>query len=376
MSNKTAVMVLIALSVLLGIGLLMRHNAAEEQKRNDAAQIAKLDTNLKDTEGKLTDQKKVNESLLQTNAIITTNLAVKTEEAKNLTARVQATTVELTQTKEVLTKTQAEAKAAQSAAERAAAAAQSAEAAAKKAQADVVASRAETKAAEAVIKQTEEKLKTTENTLKTTQAKADADAKTAATRIAALEKSKTEEIAKRDASIKDLQTTRDELNAKIVGLNADIAKLQSNVSTLNARINLLEGELTVANNDKAFLTKELQRMQTERTETERKMNDLAFLREQMSTIKSDQAVARRVEWMRQGTFMDERKGAQLLNDGLRPLPAAKPTSTRGSQLNVEVHRDGTVTIRPPAPATKPAEKGVEKSVTVGPEFPAAPTPKK
>jgi len=356
------VMVLIALSVLLGIGLLMRHNAAEEQKRNDAAQIAKLDTNLKDTEGKLTDQKKVNESLLQTNAIITTNLAVKTEEAKNLTARVQATTAELTQTKEVLTKTQADAKAAQSAAERAAAAAQAAEAAAKKAQGEV-------KAAEVVIKQTEEKLKTT-------QAKAEADARTAATQIAALEKSKTEEIAKRDASIKDLQTTRDELNAKIVGLNADIAKLQSNVSTLNARINLLEGELTVANNDKAFLTKELQRMQTERTETERKMNDLAFLREQMSTIKSDQAVARRVEWMRQGTFMDERKGAQLLNDGLRPLPAAKPTSTRGSQLNVEVHRDGTVTIRPPAPATKPAEKGVEKSVTVGPEFPAAPTPKK
>ena len=64
-------MVLIALSVLLGIGLLMRHNAAEEQKRNDAAQITKLDTNLKDTEGKLTDQKKVNESLLQTNAINT-----------------------------------------------------------------------------------------------------------------------------------------------------------------------------------------------------------------------------------------------------------------------------------------------------------------
>lgn len=376
MSNKTAVMVLIALSVLLGVGLLMRHNAAEEQKRNDAAQITKLDTNLKDTEGKLTDQKKVNESLLQTNAIITTNLAVKTEEAKNLTAKVQATTAELTQTKEVLTKTQAEAKAAQSAAERVAAAAQSAEAAAKKAQAEVVASRAETKAAEAVIKQTEEKLKTTENTLKTTQAKADADAKTAATRIAALEKSKAEEIAKRDASIKDLQTTRDELNAKIVGLNSDIAKLQSNVSTLNARINLLEGELTVANNDKTFLTKELQRMQTERTETERKMNDLAFLREQMSTIKSDQAVARRVDWMRQGTFMDERKGAQLLNDGLRPLPAAKPTSTRGSQLNVEVHRDGTVTIRPPAPAAKPADKGVEKSVTVGPEFPAAPTPKK
>ena len=39
-------------------------------------------------------------------------------------------------------------------------------------------------------------------------------------------------------------------------------------------------------------------MQGERTEMERKMNDLAFLKEQISTIKSDQAIARRMdcEW--------------------------------------------------------------------------------
>ncbi len=346
----------------------MRHNAAEEQKRNDTAQITKLDTNLKATEGQLTDQKKVNESLLQTNALITTNLAVKTEEAKVLTAKVEATSSELTQTKQVLTKTQAEAKAAQAAAEKAAAAALQAEAAAKKAQAEIAVAQAETKTAQAATKQAE-------TTLKSVQTKADADAKTAATRLAALEKSKADEIARRDASIQDLQTTRDQLNAKIVGLNADIAKLQTTVSTLNARINLVEGELQVANNDKAFLTKELQRMQTERTEMERKMNDLAFLREQMSTIKSEQAIGRRVEWMRQGVFMDERKGGQLLNDGLRPLPAAKPMSTRGSQLNVEVHRDGTVTIKPAGPAAKQGDKGAEKSVTVGPDFPATPTPK-
>ena len=174
-----------------------------------------------------------------------------------------------------------------------------------------------------------------------------------------------------------MQDTRDQLNAKIAGLNADIAKLHSTIGTLNARITLVEGELQVAKDDKAFLTKELGRMQTERTEMERKVNDLAFLKEQMSTIKSDQATARRMDWMRRGTFLDERKGGQLLNEGLKPLASARPMTTKGSQLNVEVHRDGTVTIKAPAPATpKPAEGGVEKSVTVGPDFPAAPTPKK
>ncbi len=340
MNNKTAVVVLVALSVLLGIGLLMRHQSAVEQKQKDDTKIASLEGAVKDTEGKLTEQKKVNDTL-------TTNLVAKTEEAKGLTAKVEATTAELSQTKDSLTKSQAETKAA--------------EAATKQAQAATKAAQAETKKVEGALAATE--------------AKAKADAEAAAARYAALDKSKAEEIAKRDGSIKDLQDTRDQLNAKIAGLNADIAKLHSTIGTLNARITLVEGELQVAKDDKTFLTKELQRMQGERTEMERKMNDLAFLKEQMSTIKSDQAVARRVDWMRRGLFMDERKGATLLNDGLKPLASAKPMTTKGSQLNVEVHRDGTVTIKAPTPAVpKPAESGVEKSVTVGPDFPA--TPKK
>lgn len=332
MNNKTAVVVLVALSVLLGIGLLMRHQSAVEEKQKDLGQIAKLEGNVKDTEGKLTEQKKVNDTL-------TTNLVAKTEEAKGLSAKVEATTAELGQTKESLAKSQAE-----------------------------------TKTAQAAAKQAQAETKRVETTLTAAQTKAATDAAAAAARYTALDKSKAEEIAKRDGSIKDLQDTRDQLNAKIAGLTSDIAKLNSTIGTLNARITLVEGELQVTKDDKAFLTKELQRMQGERTEMERKMNDLAFLKEQISTIKSDQATARRIDWMRRGTFMDERKGATLLNDGLKPLASAKPMTTKGSQLNVEVHRDGTVTIKAPTPAApKPAE-GVEKSVTVGPDFPA--TPKK
>jgi len=320
MNNKTAVVVLVGLCVLLGLGLLMRHNTAVETKKKDDGTIAELEGTVKKTTGELTTQKQVNEALTKTNETITTNLAAKTDEARRLAARVETTTTELNQTKTALTKAEA--------------------------------------------------------ALNTEMAKAKADAEAAATRYAALDASKKQELAKRDASIKDLQDTRDQLNAKIEGLNADIAKLNATIGTLNTRITFVEGELKTAKDDKGFLTKELQRMQGERTEMERKMNDLTFLREQISTIKSDQAVARRVDWMRRGIFMDERKPATLLKDNLQPLTSAKPTKTKGSQLNVEVHRDGTVTIKAPAAAPKPAESGVDKSVTVSPEPPGNPAPKK
>jgi len=327
MNNKTAVGVLVGLCVLLGLGLLMRHNTAVETKKKDDGTIAELEGTVKKTTSELTTQKQVNEALTKTNETITTNLAAKTDEARRLAARVETTTTELNQTKTALTKAEAE-----------------------------------TKKVEAA--------------LNTEKAKAKADAEAAATRYAALDASKKQELAKRDASIKDLQDTRDQLNAKIEGLNADIAKLNATIGTLNTRITFVEGELKTAKDDKGFLTKELQRMQGERTEMERKMNDLTFLREQISTIKSDQAVARRVDWMRRGIFMDERKPATLLKDNLQPLTSAKPTKTKGSQLNVEVHRDGTVTIKAPAAAPKPAESGVDKSVTVSPEPPGNPAPKK
>ena len=346
MNNKTAVVVLVALSVLLGLGLLMRHNSAVETKKVDDLKIAGLEGDVKKVTGELTSQKQVNDSLTKTNAAITANLNAKTEEAKALDAKVQATAAELGQTKVALTKSQGETKAAQDA----------------------------TKAAQAETKRVETTLTAALNAEK---AKAEADAKAAADRYAALDTNSKKEIAKRDGDIKDLQDTRDQLNAKIAGLNADIAKLNSTIGTLNTRIAFVEGELKIAKDDKDFLTKELQRMQTERTETERKMNDLAFLKEQMATIKADQATARRVDWMRRGTFQDERKLGQLLNEGLKPLASAKPMTTKGSQLNVEVHRDGTVTIKAPTPAApKPAEGGPEKSVTVGPDFPATPAPKK
>ncbi len=346
MNNKTAVVVLVALSVLLGFGLLMRHTNAVEQKKKDDGTIATLEGDVKKTTGELTEQKKVNETLTKTNEVVTAGLVAKTAEARALDGKVQATAAELAQTAVALTKSQAE-----------------------------------TKAAQAEGKRVETTLTAALNTAKT-QAEAEARAaasaaQAAASRYAALDKSKAEEIAKRDGSIKDLQNTRDQLNAKVAELNTDITKLKSTIGTLSTRIAFVEGELQVAKDDKAFLTKELGRMQGERTEMERKMNDLAFLKEQISTIKSDQAIGRRVDWMRTGTFMDERKGATLLVDALKPLPSTKPMNTKGSQLNVEVHRDGTVTIKAPAPtAPKPAEAGTEKSVTVGPNFPAAPAPKK
>jgi chromosome segregation ATPase len=193
MNNKTAVVVLVALSVLLGFGLLMRHTNAVEQKKKDDGTIATLEGDVKKTTGELTEQKKVNETLTKTNEVVTAGLIAKTAEARALDAKVQATAAELAQTASALTRSQAETKAAQAEGKRV----------------ETALTAAKTKA----------------------EAEALAAAQAAAARYAALDTSKKQEIATRDASIKDLQNTRDQLNAKVAELNTDITKLKSTIGT-------------------------------------------------------------------------------------------------------------------------------------------------
>ena len=74
----------------------------------------------------------------------------------------------------------------------------------------------------------------------------------------------------------------------------------------------------------------------EKAELERQFNDLAVLRAQVSKLKEELSVARRLEWIRQGLFAStEQRGAQKLMQGLRRLAGqgsqAHLRSQRGSQ---------------------------------------------
>jgi chromosome segregation ATPase len=228
------------------------------------------------------------------NATLETNLLSKTEEARVLTNNLTQTTTTLTETKGELEKTKAEAVAA-------------AESAAK------------------LLRETVEKAKVSEAALK-------------------------QEIAKRDSKITDLSNSQDDLTQKIGSLNTAIAGL-------NQQIAKTEKELETTKGDKDFLLKELKRLQSERSELERQMNDLAFLREQVKHLKEELAISKRLDWMRRGVYGDmDKKGGQLMQDGFRA--SAIKTNAAGATVNVELKRDGTVTISPAtnAPPKSPARK--------------------
>src|SRR5262249_19212910 len=96
------------------------------------------------------------------------------------------------------------------------------------------------------------------------------------------------------------------------------------------------------------LEKELKRLMTEKAELERQFNDLTVLRAQVSRLKEEMNIARRLEWIRQGVFARaEQKGAQqLMQGGAAPQTQAKTTKPT-YDLNVEISADGSVKVIPP-----------------------------
>lgn len=173
------------------------------------------------------------------------------------------------------------------------------------------------------LAKTEKELKQTEDSLKLTK----------------------EEVAARDAKIASLEDQNKELDAKS-------AELSTAITNLNTQITATQLKLASAEGDKAMLQKELTKLMADKAELERQLNDLAFLKKQVSQLKAELSIARRIEWIRQGLFSaGEQKGAALLMQKTPP-PAPKSNTY---DLNVEINSDGSIKVIPPltnAPATK------------------------
>jgi len=164
-------------------------------------------------------------------------------------------------------------------------------------------------------------------------------------------KTSQEETAKRDAKIADLEAQNQALDKQALDLSTAITNLTQQIEETKHKLAASEGE-------KGFLEKELKRLMAEKAELERQFNDLAVLRAQVSKLKEELSVARRLEWIRQGLFASsDQKGAQKLmhSTALVPAKTRKPTY----DLNVEVSADGSIKVIPPltnspAPASPPA----------------------
>jgi septal ring factor EnvC (AmiA/AmiB activator) len=178
-----------------------------------------------------------------------------------------------------------------------------------------------------VFQLTEDVAKTS-NELATTSAKL---AKTESEAKAAAQAAQVE-ISKRDAKITALETERDDLTKRMTELNVSI-------TTLEKQITETEKQLAASEGDRTFLLKELKRLQAEKADLERQFNNLAFLREQVSKLRAELSIAKRLEWLRNGIYGTSQKTMDQLQQGY-----AAPTPQTNYNLNVELRQDGNVKV--------------------------------
>jgi chromosome segregation ATPase len=153
------------------------------------------------------------------------------------------------------------------------------------------------------------------------------------------------ELAKRDAKIADLQGQKDDMSKRINSMSNLLAEVQSQITAT-------ERKLAVSDGDREFLLKELKRMQAEKADLERQFNDLKAIKVQVTKLKEELAIARRLEFIRAGVFSGM-KGGELLAKKTPPSQTAKAATN--FNLNVEFKQDGGATVVNPtnAPAQPP-----------------------
>ena len=146
------------------------------------------------------------------------------------------------------------------------------------------------------------------------------------------------EMEKRDLQISNLTGEKDELTK-------NMNDLTNRIGTLQGQIVETERKLTQSEGDRESLRKELKRLLAEKAELERKFNDLSILREQVKKLREELAIARRLDFIKRGLYGFDKKGAQLLNEGVHS--PGKSTITNGQyNLNVDVKSTGEATVVP------------------------------
>jgi septal ring factor EnvC (AmiA/AmiB activator) len=177
-----------------------------------------------------------------------------------------------------------------------------------------------------------------------------ADLSQTSTKLAQTEsslKASQEDVAKRDAKITELEAQNQALDKQALDLSTAITNLTTQIADTQKKLSASEG-------DKAFLQNELKRLMGEKAELERQFNDLTVLRAQVSKLKEELNIARRLDWIRQGLFASsDQKGAQKLMQGMGSASAQPKPPKPTYDLNVEVSADGSVKVIPPLTNSAP-----------------------
>lgn len=192
--------------------------------------------------------------------------------------------------------------------------------------------------------------------------KAKTDAKAAAEAYQA-------EMKKRDAKIAELEHENTTLEKQSDDLKGAIGNLEKAIGDTEKKLAASEG-------DREFLLKELKRLQAEKAELERQFNDLAELRKQVTRLKDELSIARRIEWLKKGILgFADTKGGQVLIQSPPKTPTSPNPNGTNYPLKAELRSDGSAVIVVPntTPAPAPAKPDAPKAQLPPPPQPQAPT---
>ncbi len=107
-----------------------------------------------------------------------------------------------------------------------------------------------------------------------------------------------------DPRLQEVEEERDELSGKLSDVTESLNHLQVKMAETQRRLDASEG-------NREALLRELKNLQAQKADLELRFYDLSALRQQIHKIRTEQAVSKRLAWIRRGIY-GEPKGSELL----------------------------------------------------------------
>jgi chromosome segregation ATPase len=141
-------------------------------------------------------------------------------------------------------------------------------------------------------------------------------------------------LSQRDQKIADLESQNQALDKEADSLHMAITNLQTKIAVTEEKLAKSEG-------NRDLLLKELKVMRSEKEDLEKRFNSIEAVREQLNKLRTEAAIARRLDWIRRGISdtSDEKGGERLIHSS----PAILPLDSNGA--NVELKQSGGVKIQ-------------------------------
>ncbi len=164
-------------------------------------------------------------------------------------------------------------------------------------------------------------------------------------------------ISNRDAQLKSDEDQIASLQQQDQSLGAQAASLTNTIDELNAKIAAAQTQLAESEKNNGFMQSELTNEAAAYATLNARFHDLQAVREQAKKLHTEMVVARRLQWIREGSQPNANvHGAQLLMARSWPTNTLAPASHYN--LSVEVDSSGGVHVvndNSNAPASNPPQ---------------------